>query len=308
MEIRHAVITGCTGVVGVSLIQTLAAAGVEVTAVCRPGSPNAARIPRLRGVRVIFCALSDLGHLPERVGKPADVLFHFGWEGTYGAERDDVDAQNRNVAYTLDAVRAAAELGCRVFLGAGSQAECGRVEGKISPDTPCMPVTAYGAAKLAACHMGRVLCHRYGIRHNWLRILSVYGPYDKEYTMIMTGIRSLLAGERPRYTKGEQLWDYLYSEDAAQAFYRTARFGKEDGLYCLGSGNPRLLKEYIRAVRDAVDPALPIGLGELDYYPNQVMKLWADIRSLQEDTGFVPQYRFEEGIARTVQWARENPK
>lgn len=305
---KHAVITGPTGVVGISLMEELTANKVEVTAVCRPGSVNAKRIPALPGVRIVYCALNDMVHLPDAVGKPADVMFHFGWEGTYGADRDDLYAQNRNVEYTMDAVKAAARLGCTVFIGAGSQAECGRVEGKISPDTPCNPMTAYGAAKLSACHMGRLQCRQYGIRHNWLRILSMYGPYDKEYTMIMTGIRRLLAGERPKYTKGEQLWDYIYSKDAARAFYLTALFGRENALYCLGSGKPRLLKDYIYAIRDAVNPNLPIGIGELDYYPNQVMKLWADISSLQEDTGFAPQYSFEEGIAQTVQWARSHPQ
>ena len=58
------------------------------------------------------------------------------------------------------------------------------------------------------------------------------------------------------------------------------------------------------ATRDAVDPSIELGIGELDYYPNQVMHLEADISNLTEDTGFVPQYSFEEGIRETVEWVK----
>jgi len=43
----------------------------------------------------------------------------------------------------------------------------------------------------------------------------------------------------------------------------------------------------------------------VDYYPNQVMHLEADNTALTADTGFVPQYTFEEGIQETIQWMRE---
>ena len=57
-------------------------------------------------------------------------------------------------------------------------------------------------------------------------------------------------------------------------------------------------------MRDAVDPSLKIGIGELPYYPNQVMHLKADISNLVEDTGFIPEYSFEEGISETVEWVK----
>ena len=51
---------------------------------------------------------------------------------------------------------------------------------------------------------------------------------------------------------------------------------------------------------------LPIGFGEIPYYPNQVMHLEADISSLKKDTGFEIEYSFEEGIKETIQWYKEN--
>ena len=55
-----------------------------------------------------------------------------------------------------------------------------------------------------------------------------------------------------------------------------------------------------------IDPKLEIGIGELDYYPNQVMHLAADITELANDTGFKPTVSFEEGIQKTIAWYRSN--
>ena len=109
-------------------------------------------------------------------------------------------------------------------------------------------------------------------------------------------------GERPVFTAGEQIWDYLFSKDAARALYLLGATESAKGIYCLGSGNPQPLKEYICAIRDAVDADAEIGLGEVPYAKNQVMYLCADISKLTTDTGFVPQTDFAEGIRKTAQW------
>ena len=67
---------------------------------------------------------------------------------------------------------------------------------EISDDLPKNPTTGYGIAKLDACRMGRLLCEQYGMRHNWGRIVSTYGPKDNPYTMVMSSIIHMLNGER----------------------------------------------------------------------------------------------------------------
>ena len=101
-----------------------------------------------------------------------------------------------------------------------------------------------------------------GRGHIWTRILSVYGPHDGPATMISGTIRKLLHGEKPALTAGIQQWDYLYAADAAAAFYALAVSGQDGRVYPLGSGTARPLKDYIEALRDAIDPALPLGLGD----------------------------------------------
>ena len=293
-----AVITGPTGAIGTALCQKLLNEGVKVMAVCRK---NSARADRIReGAEKIFCDLSELSRLTELVNH-ADVFYHFAWADTIGAGRNDMYSQTANIRYTLDAVKAAKALGCECFIGAGSQAEYGRHNELLTPDTPCFPENGYGMAKLCAGQMSRKMCADMGIRHIWPRILSVYGPYDGERTMISSVISSLLEKNEPELTAGTQMWDYLFSYDAADALYLMWKKGKDGAIYPLGSGNVRPLREYIEMLRDCIDPSLPLGLGKVPFGSGQVMFLGADISALKNDLGFEPSYDFKEGIRLTAE-------
>lgn len=304
-NIQTAVVTGPTGAIGIALCEKLLRENVTVYAVCRPGSSRIKDLPKATAIHVVECDAKELATLPQKMeGVSVDAFFHFAWAHTIGQGRNDMPAQIENIQSTIDAVRAAKALGCQVFLGAGSQAEYGRVEGLLKSDTPAFPENGYGMAKLCAGQMSRVEAKALDIDHVWVRILSVYGPHDGPMTMISGTIRKLLAGERPALTAGIQRWDYLYAGDAADAFYLAACHGRNGAVYPLGSGRAMPLKDYIIQMRDAIDPALPLGLGEVPYGPLQVMHLQADISALQADTGFAPKTPFAEGIRRTMDWVK----
>ncbi len=300
-KITSAVVTGPTGAIGTALCRELAQNGIRVYAVCRPGTNRSQAVPKHDNIQLVFCDVSDLHQLTSLIPEGADAFYHFAWAHTIGPGRNDMPAQIDNVRYTIDAVQAAAALGCKVFIGAGSQAEYGRVDGVLKADTPCFPENGYGMAKLCAGQMSRVEAKRLEIDHIWVRILSVYGPGDGPNTMISGVIRQLLAGQMPALTAGIQHWDYLYSEDAALAFRLIAQHGAAGQIYPLGAGKAIPLKEYIVLLRDAIDPSLPLGLGQIPYSPQQVMHLEADISQLCADTGFYPHVDFAEGIRNTIE-------
>ncbi len=303
---NRVVITGPTGAIGIALINKMIEKNIEVLAICRKNSNRIERIPKHPLVRVIECDLSELAvlEIDEIDEKPYDVFYHFAWAATIGDGRNDMQLQLRNVAYALDAVHLAKRLHCHTFIGAGSQAEYGRVEGKLKDTTPTFPENGYGMAKLCAGQMTRVECQKLGIRHIWTRVLSVYGPYDGESTMISSTIKKLLQGEKPSLTKSEQQWDYLYSADAANAMFLLGEKGLDGEIYCIGSGNVASLRSYVEIMRDCIHPDLPLGFGEVPYSDKQVMYLCADIEKLTRDTGFVPAVDFAEGIQYTIDWMR----
>lgn len=327
--IQSAIITGPTGAIGTALCRKLASEGVQVYAFVRPDSKRSGHLKEIDGVELIECDASQLVHLPQSTQDlSADAFFHLAWSQTTGAGRNDMKSQIQNIQYTMDAVHAAMVFGCDVFIGAGSQAEYGRIEKIYSvncgntqikdmakdndrkeirepdfilrPDMPCFPENGYGMAKLCAGQMSRAECEKLRLDHIWPRILSVYGPYDGENAMIPQVIRKLLNREKPSLTAGGQIWDYMYADDAAEALYKLAVYGKSGKIYPLGSGEARPLREYIEILRDEIDPSLPLGFGEIPYGEKQVMHLKADISELCADTGFTPQTDFKTGIQKTI--------
>lgn len=303
--IKTAVLTGPTGVLGTALVKTLAEASVETYVVCHCGSPRNVSILEHHCIHKIECDMEEIDRLPELIGKSVDAFFHFAWLGTQvNSNRMDMYLQNTNVKQSLDTVYVAKELGCKVYVGAGSQAEYGRIDGVIHPDSPTNPISGYGMAKLCAGQMTRALCKEFGIRHIWPRIVSVYGKNDGAKTLVNTLIRTLKAGKSPKVTAGEQMWDYLYSADAAEALYLMAEKGKDGAVYVLGSGRTRKLKDYMQDIQQIVNKDIPLRLGEIPYLPDQAMHLEADVEALEKDTGWYPKTPFAEGIRQLVQYEK----
>ena len=303
---KRAIITGATGAIGTALIQELISRKIEVLVFCRENSTRNERIPEHPLVTKCTCDLKDLATVENTTGKTYDVFYHFAWAGTIGSARNDMYLQNDNVRYSLDAVKAAKRFGCTTFIGAGSQAEYGRVEGTLCPNTPTQPENGYGIAKLCSGLMTREQAHSLGMRHIWMRVLSIYGPNDGAKTMIMSVLNSMQNGCIPQCTKGEQKWDYLYSKDAATAFYLVGEKGKDGKTYVLGSGQIDTLSNYIETLCREFGFTKGAALGAIPYAPKQVMYLCADISDLQYDTGFIPQYTFNDGIKETILWFKEN--
>lgn len=279
---KRVIITGATGAIGTALIKELISNEIEVLVFCREGSKRNLQIPNHRLVTKQYCSLEKLSTIENESHKTYDVFYHFAWEGTTGAARNDMYLQNQNVRYALDAVATANRFGCHTFIGAGSQAEYGRVEGILKPDTPPFPETGYGIGKLCAGQMTREYAHQLGMKHIWTRILSVYGPNDNKKSLVMSTIKKLKLGEKPKFTMGEQMWDYLYSGDAAKAFRLLGEKGCDGKVYVLGSGTVRPLIKYIKVIQNTVNPNADLDIGALPYTEKQVMYLQADITELKK--------------------------
>ncbi len=317
---KHVILTGPTGAIGSALVGLLLGAGYEVTAVIRPGSSRRDSLPEDAHLKVHECALEELATLPAMLAREAghvtyDAFIHMGWDGTTGLSRTQEDGQNTNIEYTLDAVEAAHDLGCKRFLFVGSQAEYGPVEIPLRGDLPANPVSAYGKAKYKAGLLSQEMCKLLGMDHVWVRVLSVYGPGEKDTSLISQMIDGLLRGESPDATPCIQTWDYLYSEDCAAGLMALMERGISGKIYPLGSGESRKLSSYVEDLRAEVmnfvdkHPECKIPRGQVKeinygaraYNPDQVMHLTADISELTEDTGFRPRVSFRDGIRCTIE-------
>ena len=301
------IITGATGAIGRALIKVCTEAGYGVLAVVHRKSPRADELARLDRCKVLrldteeYTAGLDEIRRQEIPDNGYRMFFHLAWAASFGSGREDFSLQLGNVEAALAAVQLAKDLGCDTFIGAGSQAEYGRTEGILSETTPTHPETGYGITKLCAGQLTRLACEKQGMRHIWTRILSVYGPFDREETLISTAVSSMLAKEDTAFTPCEQLWDYIYSEDAARAMLLAGEKGESGRVYVIGSGEARKLRTYVETIARITGYTGEIGFGRRPYNDKQVMYLQADINALQE-LGFQPEVSFEQGIERIVRW------
>ena len=302
-------LTGASGFVGSFFLRNLLSSDAYKVCVLLRNPKDAWRIQDLLpNVKVIVGELDHLELIELELADFAPQAFvHLAWHGVLGAERND-PSQWRNVSSTMELVELANKLGVGNWIGLGSQAEYGPCQNKIDELCQTKPTTMYGVSKLAAQLLSERLCAEYGIRHAWLRLFSSFGPTDNPEWLIPYLTKSLLARERPKLTAAEQLWDYIYVEDVAGAIKAVLDSKNAEGVFNLGSGQAYKLKNIIEKIRDLIDPQLPLGFGEVQYRPDQVMYLQADISRLNQATGWLPKSDMDRAIKETVAWYLKDEK
>ena len=292
-------VTGATSMIGCALIRECITNGTQVLAIVRKGTKRLERLPASPLVEIAYAGLDELDTVS---GSGFDALYHFAWEGTMRAERDDPLMQERNIRSTLKAAELAVRLGCGQFVFAGSQAEYGRVEGVSDPDTVPRPETAYGMAKLAAGMLSKRYCEKNGLSHIWTRIFSVYGTMDNAGTMLDYAIDQFLKGETAQFSAGRQMWNYLFESDAGKLFYRLTERHAPTGIYCIAGKEAMPLRSYIEIMRDVYgEGAVCAFASDGDTVP---LGIQADITKTVQAADYCPQVGFAEGISSVIAFKR----
>ena len=298
-------ITGASGHLGSYLTRRLVNQGEEITALVREES-NLWRIADLLGkIEVVRTDISDVRSASTKITEAApEIVFHLAWHGVTSDYRNDPEQITRNIAVSPDVFKTVQAANYSCWVGLGSQAEYGPHSAILTEDLPAKPATGYGVAKLCTGLLTQKLCELSGMRFVWIRLLATYGPKDDARHFIPTIINQLLAGRSPALTPGDQQWDYLYVEDAAEALFRVAVMKEARGFYNLSSGRAYTVRSIAERIRDLIDPSLPLGFGRIAYPSDQVMHLQSDISLLQSHTGWRPRIDLDEGLRHTVNWHR----
>ena len=306
---KSVVVTGASGMLGSALVRNCLLQGDKVIAIVRKNSEKLGNLPYPhKNLTIIECDLDEY----ESIVLPkehcvADEFFHFAWGGTYGELRNDLEKQLKNVEYTLSAVKLAKRLECKSFVGAGSQAEFGRIEdGSVLSETRVKkPDNAYGVAKSRAAKKALMLTKQNGIKFNWGYVVSAYGVGDNSYTLISTVIDALLKNQDVKLTPGDQIWNYLYCDDVAKAFRSISQKGIDGQDYFIADSNQKKLKTFLTEIKNVIGGEGNLLFGAREYFSNQVMSLIVDTSKLFNETGFIPEIDFKEGIVKTIEWRKK---
>ncbi len=290
-------LTGASGFVGSHVLTGLLEQGIPVAILLRNQS-NTWRI------QSDIDKVTIIRELPQISTFSPDTLINLAWYGVENKFRNDAKQITENLNFSQTLFDIVKETGIQSWIGVGSQAEYGPCNAITDEEAETLPTTLYGVAKLSAYHLLKVLCQTHKIRFAWLRIFSSYGPKDNPDWFIPYLIKQLLKGQTPQLTKGEQLWDYIYVKDAANAIIKVAKDLTATGPFNLGSGTVSTVKYLAETIRDRINPALPIEFGAIPYRPDQVMHLQANVNRLKKLVGWYPSVSLEQGIEETIAWCK----
>ena len=288
-------ITGASSFIGVELCRYLADNGHKVMAMSRRENEDLNAIAAKGNLRVFRADMQSL--FDKATDVKADVFVHLAWAGTSHEERNNPEIQEENVKSALECVRLAKQMGCQLYVDAGSQAEYGIVPGVLTEDTACNPVSAYGKAKLQMYNKTVALTSEIGLKYIHLRILSVYGEKDHEETLITSCLRKLKNNEPIVMRSGGQKWNYVYVKDAVRQIAELSLNAYDDDtfkfeVYNIASEDTRRLQDFVIKMKDICGSQSELKFGgydkekEVNLNPN-VMKTKEIVKQLSE-------WRFEE--------------
>ena len=299
---KKALITGANGFIGSKLVKKLITNGIEVIALDHEGCNG--NIPD--GARFIPLDLSESSMLPEIVpDRDIDVIYHMAWSGSSGTSRADYVIQTNNIKCTCDVIKMAAEMGIKRFVGAGTIAQMDCIayigENGAAPND----ISCYGSAKLAAQYMSKAIANAFHIEHIWCLISNIYGVGDTTMNFVNFAAKKMLSGEHVSFTAAEQNRDFTYIDDTIKGLYLCGKSGTPNFTYYIGSGKARQLKEYIKIIRDTIDPRISLSFGEVPFNGKSLPMEAYDCHQTEADTGYHAEIDFEDGTRRTVEWLQE---
>ncbi|MBA1158189.1 dTDP-glucose 4,6-dehydratase [Microvirga mediterraneensis] len=188
-------------------------------------------------------------------------------------------------------------------------------EGFFHEEYPYQPNSPYSASKAASDHFVRAWHHTYGLPTLITNCSNNYGPYHFPEKLIPLMILNALEGKPlPVYGKGENVRDWLYVEDHAEALILVAEKGRVGENYNIGGWNERTNIDVVRSIchlTDEMAPSDAIGPREklISYVtdrPGHDLRYAIDASKIERELGWRPAETFESGLRKTVAWYLDN--
>jgi polyisoprenyl-phosphate glycosyltransferase len=273
---------------------------------------TATRLPawRLEGVPAHNVKVTDLlidSNLDELLGavQPRTIMDCVAY-GAYSFETDSqlIYQTNFNLASRLLSRLQSRKVS--VYLHAGSSSEYGDNASGPSEDVIPAPNSHYAVSKVAAANLLYYYGKKSGLPCANLRLYSVYGPLEDASRLIPNLIRHGINGEYPAFVDPNISRDFVYVEDAAEAFVDIAlNFSEEDygESFNIGTGRKTTIGECATLAREIFS----ISKHPEFSMPNRqwdVTDWYANIEKIQARIGWQPRTDFREGLMRTADWFR----
>jgi len=186
-------------------------------------------------------------------------------------------------------------------------------EGMFTEDTPYDPRSPYSASKAASDHLVRAWHETYGLPVLLTNCSNNYGPYHFPEKLIPVVILNALAGRPiPVYGKGENVRDWLYVEDHAEALLMVLEKGVVGRSYNIGGENEARNIDLVTTICGILDGKRPKNrpyaeqITFVEDRPGHDLRYAIDPSRIRDELGWRPSVTLEEGLEKTVQWYLDN--
>jgi dTDP-glucose 4,6-dehydratase len=249
-------------------------------------------------------------NLVNQIVKEVDTIVHFAAESHVDRSiLNSADFIKTNVEGTRVLLEAAKNNGLKRFHHVSTDEVFGALSfdsPKFSENTPYDPRSPYSASKAASDHLVRAYYHTYGLPITISNCSNNYGPYQYPEKLIPLFITNLMTGKKVTvYGEGQNIRDWIHVDDHNRGLDLILKKGKIGETYCLGGNSERSNLEITREILSLM------GSGEemIDYVkdrPGHDLRYAIDFSKTKQDLGFEPLISFQEGLASTVNWYKNN--
>ncbi len=310
-------VTGGAGFIGSHYVRTLvgggypAFAGAEVVVLdLLTYAGNRANLTPVAGSPQLRFVPGDIrdAELVSTLMVGTDVVVHFAAESHVDRSiTGAADFVSTNVVGTQVLLQAALDAGVQTFVQVSTDEVYGSIEqGSWTEDTALAPNSPYAAAKAGADLLARSYHRTHGLDVRITRCTNNYGPYHFPEKVIPLFVTNLLDGHPvPLYGDGGNVRDWLHVADHCRGIQLVAEAGRAGEVYHIGGGTELTNRELTMLLlaatgRDGsfVTP-VPDRLGHDRRYS-------LDDAKIRVELGYAPATDFRTGLARTVQWFRDN--
>jgi nucleoside-diphosphate-sugar epimerase len=306
-------VTGGAGFIGSNLVKTLLDKGEDVRVLDDLSTGKLPNIkPFLNKIDFIRESLTDYENCLKAVDGIDYILHQAAIPSVPRSVENPIRSNDANVTGTVNLLTAAKEKKIKRVVYAASSSAYGNIE--VSPKVETLapqPRSPYAVSKLAGEYYCRAFYECYGLETVALRYFNVFGPNQdpaSQYSAVIPKfITCILRDQQPPvYGDGTQSRDFTYVENNVSANLLACTAPKAAGeMMNIACGENTNLLELIRMINDIlgkdVEPEF-LGLRSGD-----VMHSLADISKAREILGYETVVPFKEGLARTIEWYRENP-
>lgn len=307
-KLKRVLVTGATGFLGSHVARNLIKKGFDVGAIVR-GQSNCYRLSDcLDSIKIYTGGLEDRDSVHKIFADFApETVIHCAAYGVDYRQQDIYSLYKVNVEGTLSLFLTAAGSGVKRFIHAGSCFEYASKDSPMSEDDSIKPSGGYGVSKAAATmfvlQQGPVL----GLPVVVLRPFGIYGPYEGIQRLVPSLIVHLLKDSRVDLTIGDQIRDYTYVEDVAEAFVKLATEKQfPDGeILNVGSGVGISIRQLGTQVASLFGKVHLLNWGAIPYRQNEPKMIVSNSTKIYRMIGWKPSIALINGLNSTIAYYKK---